>query len=170
MTTLALTSLEILKITNRHYEGQIKSSYTFFIVGQYFFYLVDYFALQSSRIFEDVLPNSNSAKAWIFATLRDVNKLKTGNMRNSKKKSFDSPQPQNLCNIPDNPLINQVFWNLPPSGWIKIIIEGSIKEAASHARCSGTFQTCQNSLKDVIKYTSGFACFRSTNHGYHYGY
>ena len=40
-----------------------------------------------------------------------------------------------------------VSWNLPPPGWTKVNIDGSVRGAPGRSGCGGIFRTCKGFVK-----------------------
>ena len=53
------------------------------------------------------------------------------------------------------PNITQVSWNLLPSGWIKVNIDGSTRGTPGHAGCGGIFRTYRGFIKGSFSYYLG---------------
>ena len=123
-------------------------------------HLLAYLARQKQKSFWYARHNAISTKAWFRTNLRASIKLITGTSKNSME---DFTILYKICvfgNHPVSPNITQVSWNLPPSGWIKVNIDGSVKGAPGHGLHQGyLFLLLGNKL-----------CFRSRINGFHFGY
>ena len=56
---------------------------------------------------------------------------------------------------PDGPSIIPVKWNLPPSGWTKVNIDGVARGSPGKAGCGGIFRTCRWFIKGCFSLILG---------------
>ena len=102
---------------------------------------------RNKKIFEGKNENIWSSKSFILASIRETDKMAKGCMKNCQEDLIILHNLRIKGRPPDGPSIIPVKWNLPPSGWIKVNIDGAARGSPGKAGCGGIFRTCRGFIK-----------------------
>ena len=108
--------------------------------------------------FEGTSTSFFSAKASIWAIVRDTSKFDIGSIQNNTEDWIVIQRLGVKGRYPKSTLIKEVIWNSFAKGWLKCNIDGSAHGSPSPAGRGGIFRTCRGFTKCCFSLGIGICC------------
>ena len=113
---------------------------------------------RNKRVFDGISTSLLSAKAIIWAWIREAEKLQLGWIRNNIEDWITINKIGVKGQYPKSSSITEVHWNFPPRGWIKCNIDGLAFGSPGLGGCGGIFRTSRGFTKACFSWGLG-VCF-----------
>ena len=113
---------------------------------------------RNKRVFEGVSTSFISAKASVWASIKEAGNFKIGIVQNTVEHFTIIRNLGVKGYYKNSPIITEVRWRFPPRGWIKLNIDGFALGSPGLGGCGGIFRTSRGFTKASFSWGLG-VCF-----------